>query len=51
MAPSGTEALLAISCKIAFISVLLPQPDSPTIPRISPFSILKLTFRTMGTLL
>ena len=35
--------------RIAFPSVDLPEPDSPTIPRVSPLSKSKLTFLTAWT--
>src|SRR5215468_8191801 len=41
--PASRRALLAKMPRIALASVVLPQPDSPTSPKISPGRIVKLT--------
>src|ERR1700730_14467122 len=41
--PPPVRAFLAIVPRIAFASVVLPQPDSPTSPMISPGRIVRLT--------
>src|SRR5437879_2866056 len=43
MVPPAVRAFLAIVPRIAFASVVLPQPDSPTSPMISPGRIVRLT--------
>src|ERR1700736_4049248 len=41
--PAEGRAFLAMVPRIAFASVVLPQPDSPTSPMISPGRIVRLT--------
>src|SRR5690242_11125213 len=41
--PASVRAFLAMVPRIAFAKVVLPQPDSPTSPMISPGRIVRLT--------
>src|ERR1051326_8464018 len=43
MVPPAVRAFLAMVPRIAFASVVLPQPDSPTRPMISPGRMVRLT--------
>src|ERR1043166_1220619 len=43
IAPPAVRALLAMVPRIAFASVVLPPPDSPTRPMISPGRMVRLT--------
>src|SRR5215470_18590883 len=43
MVPPSVRAFFAIVPRIALASVVLPQPDSPTSPMISPGRIVRLT--------
>ena len=49
MEPALMRAVSASSRRMVMEVTLLPLPDSPTMPRISPFSTVKLTPRTAWT--
>ena len=49
ISPLVTCAGARSSCMIAFAIVLLPQPDSPASPTISPSPMLRLTWSTART--